>query len=102
MPDRWCNSPRAEPADRVTIMRELLDRLVNPLHLVIALACTWLLATSPWTGMYHAIPEAAGFINVSHVVLGLALLPLGLVYFAACTFGGRWRLYFPWLAGRFA
>jgi cytochrome b561 len=82
-------------------MQELLDRLVNPLHLVIALACTWLLATSPWIGMYHAMPEEAGFINASHVVLGLALLPLGLVYLAACTFAGRWRLYFPWLAGRF-
>jgi hypothetical protein len=82
-------------------MRSLLDRLVNPLHLLIALAATWLLASSPWLGMYHALPEPPGAINLSHVVLGLALLPLALVYFAACAVGGRWRLYFPWAAGQF-
>lgn len=82
-------------------MRSLLDRLVNPLHLLIALACTWLLASSPWIGMYQALPEEAGFFNLSHVALGLALLPLGMVYVAACTAGGRWRLYFPWAAGQF-
>jgi len=51
--------------------------------------------------MYQRLPEAPGLVNGSHVVLGLAMLPLGLVYAAACTLGGRWRLYFPWLgAGR--
>ena len=82
-------------------MRALLDRLVNPLHLLIALACTWLAVSSPWLGMYQALPDEAGAINLVHVVLGLAMLPLGLVYFAACTVGGRWRLYFPWVAGKF-
>jgi cytochrome b561 len=82
-------------------MRSLLDRLVNPLHLLIALACAWLVASSPWLGMYQALPDEPGAINLSHVVLGFALLPLGLVYFAACTAGGRWRLYFPWVAGQF-
>lgn len=81
-------------------MRSLLDRLVNPLHLLIALACTWLVASSPWLGMYQALPDEAGGINLSHVVIGLAMLPLGIVYFAACTLGGRWRLYFPWAAGQ--
>jgi hypothetical protein len=82
-------------------MRSLLDRLVNPLHLLIALACTWLLVSSPWVGLYDALPDAPGAMNLAHVVLGLALLPLGLVYLAACTVGGRWRLYFPWAAGQF-
>jgi len=82
-------------------MRSLLDRLVNPLHLLIALAAAWLLASSPWIAMYHALPEPPGAINVAHVALGLALLPLGLVYLLACSAGGRWRLYFPWAAGRF-
>jgi len=81
-------------------MRALLDRLTNPLHLVIALASTALIASSPWLGMYHQMPDTPGLINGSHVVLGLALLPLALVYFAACTLGGRWRLYFPWLGGQ--
>jgi hypothetical protein len=82
-------------------MRSLLDRLVNPLHLLIALACTWLAASSPWIGLYHALPDDPGAIALSHVVLGLAMLPLGIVYFLACTVGGRWRLYFPWVAGQF-
>ena len=83
-------------------MRSLLDRLNNPLHLLIALACTWLLAGSAWIGMYDAMPERPGWIELSHVMLGLAVLPLGLVYFAACTVGGRWRLFFPWAAGQFS
>jgi Prokaryotic cytochrome b561 len=82
-------------------MRSLLDRLVNPLHLLIALACTWLAASSPWIGMYQALPDEPGAINLGHVVLGLAVLPLGIAYVAACTVGGRWRLYFPWAAGQF-
>jgi cytochrome b561 len=83
-------------------MRELLDRLANPLHGAIALACSWLVASSPWLGMYHQLPETPGLVNGSHVVLGLAMLPLGVVYVAACTVGGRWRLYFPWLGGQAA
>lgn len=81
-------------------MRSLLDRLANPLHQLIALACTWLLLSSPWLGMYAWIPDTPGFVNAVHVVLGLALLPLGLAYLAACTVGGRWQLYYPWVAGR--
>jgi hypothetical protein len=82
-------------------MRGLLDRLTNPLHLLVALGAIWLVVSSPWLGMYQRMPDESGAINLSHVVLGLALLPLALVYFAACTLGGRWRLYFPWLAGQF-
>ncbi len=83
-------------------MRSLLDRLGNPLHLLIALACTWLVASSPWIGLYETLPDAPGALNLGHVVLGLAVLPLAIVYFAACTLGGRWRLYFPWAAGQFS
>jgi hypothetical protein len=83
-------------------MRELLDRLANPAHLLVALASTWLIASSPWIGLYHRMPAEPGAINLSHVALGLSLLPLGIVYFAACTLGGRWRLYFPWIAGEWA
>ena len=83
-------------------MRSLLDRLNNPLHLLIALACTWLLAGSAWIGMYQSMPEHPGWANLSHAMVGLAVLPLGLIYCAACTVGGRWRLYFPWAAGQFS
>lgn len=81
-------------------MRALLDRLTNPLHLVIALAGSGLVAASPWLGIYDRLPESPGVINGSHVVIGLALLPLCVAYFAACTLGGRWRLYFPWFCGQ--
>lgn len=81
-------------------MRSLLDRLNNPLHLLIALAGTWLAASSPWIGMYQALPDPPGALNLSHVFIGLAVLPLAIAYFAACTAGGRWRLYFPWAAGQ--
>jgi len=82
-------------------MREWLDRLANPLHLLIALACTWLVLSSPWVGLYERLPGDAGLINLGHAVLGAAMLPLALLYLLACAMGGRWRLYFPWLAGQF-
>jgi hypothetical protein len=82
-------------------MRALLDRLSNPLHLVIALVSTWLVVSSPWLAMYRWVLGEPGLLELSHVVLGLALVPLVVVYFAACTVSGRWRLYFPWIAGGF-
>jgi hypothetical protein len=82
-------------------LRDRLDRLVNPLHLLTALVCTWLVLSSPWVGLYDRLPDRPGPINLSHAVLGAAALPLGLAYFASCVTAGRWRQYFPWLAGQF-
>jgi hypothetical protein len=81
-------------------MRTLLERLSGLLHALLAPACIALLATSPWLGMYHALPESPGWLNLSHVIVGLATLPLALVYLVACTQHGLWRTYFPWLAGQ--
>ena len=78
-----------------------LDRLANPLHQVIAIASAVLVLASPWLGMYQRMPEEPGIVNLTHVMVGLALLPLAALYFAGCVHGGRWRLYFPWLDGRF-
>jgi cytochrome b561 len=80
-------------------MRLLLERLANPLHLLIALLVLWLVASSPWIGMYDRMPDEPGFFNIGHVIAGLAVLAMTLVYGLTCTLGGRWRLYFPWLAG---
>ncbi len=95
---------RREPARRLhqTKGTDLLDRLTNTLHLLLAVACVWLIASSPWLAMFGRIPPSAGFIDLSHVVVGLAVLPLVVVYAIACLHGGRWRLYFPWAAGAFA
>jgi hypothetical protein len=80
-------------------MRALLERLSNPLHLAIALLVIWLIFSSPWIGMYQRMPDPPGLMNLGHVVGGFAVLAMTLVYGLACTRGGRWRLYFPWLAG---
>jgi len=83
-------------------MRALLERSNWLLHGLVALMAMWLIATSPWLTLYYRLPEPAGLLNLSHIVLGLALLPVALLYFAACSVGGRWRLYFPWVAGEIA
>jgi len=83
-------------------LRRVLDRLADSQHLVVLLASLWLVLTSPWITMRKGIPESAGFLDWAHVVLGLALVPLSLAYFATNTLKGRWRDYFPWLAGNFA
>lgn len=82
-------------------MQALLDRLNGPLHLAVTLAGAWLVLSSPWIGMYHRMPDEPGWINLSHVAVGFAALAAGAAYFAACMQAGRWRLYFPWLAGGF-
>ena len=83
-------------------MRALLDRFNGPLHGLAGLLAVWLLLSSPWVALYRSLPADAGFISLAHVALGLVALPVALVYLAACTLGGRWRLYFPWLAGAMA
>ena len=81
-------------------MKAQLDRLSGPIHVALALVTLLLLASSPWLNMVKRLPTPAGFVNLGHIALGLAALLLGLVYVMICSQGGRWQLYFPWLAGR--
>jgi hypothetical protein len=76
------------------------DRLTGRLHLAVALLTGWLIVTSPWIAMYRRVPARPGWLNGSHIALGFASLALAALYLHACTRGGRWRLYFPWLAGQ--
>lgn len=80
---------------------ESLARWSNALHGLVALGAVWLFASSPWLAMFAELPEPAGWANLAHVGVGLALLPLALAYAAAVLAAG-WRLYFPWLAGDWA
>lgn len=80
-------------------MQALLDRLSGPLHLGVALAVAWLILGSPWIGMYDRMPDEPGWANLSHVIVGFAVLAIGVAYTAAVAQGGRWREYFPWLGG---
>lgn len=92
----------AVPPDVQRAQGALLQRLEGPLHGLLAVVCVWLIASSPWLAMFGRIPPQAGFVNLAHLALGLLLLPLAAVYALACVRGGRWRLYFPWLAGELA
>lgn len=83
-------------------MHPLLERGWTSAHLLLAIVGTWLVATSPWVALFLDVPPSAGFIDVSHVWLGLAMLPLGLLHLYSCVHAGRWRQYYPWLAGNFA
>ena len=81
-------------------MKAQLDRLSGPIHVALALVTLLLLASSPWLNMVKRLPTPAGFVNLGHIALGLAALLLVLIYLVGCSQGGRWQLYFPWLAGR--
>jgi Prokaryotic cytochrome b561 len=76
------------------------DGLTGRLHVGVALLSAWLIGTSPWIAMYRRVPKDPGFFNASHVLLGFAALGLAALYLYSCTRAGRWRLYFPWLAGQ--
>lgn len=80
----------------------LLRRLAAQQHLALALLCAWLILASPWVHMFRRIPRNAGFMEWSHIVLGLVALILAVTFTVACTRRGRWRMYFPWLAGELA
>jgi hypothetical protein len=53
-------------------------------------------------GLRRVIPDEPGFWNWNHMLLGLLLLPVALVYLSGNLVQGRWRDYFPWLVGNFA
>jgi hypothetical protein len=80
-------------------MRALVGRLAAYQHGMLAALAAWLILTSPWVNMYRRIPRNAGFLDYSHIVLGVVALLLAVTFTLACTRRGRWRLYFPWLAG---
>jgi cytochrome b561 len=75
------------------------ESLQNRLHVAVALACAWLVLTSPWVSLLRRVPRDAGFFDYAHLVVGLLGLLLALAYAFACVRGGRWRAYFPWAAG---
>lgn len=79
---------------------ERRETIGNRLHLAVAAAVAWLLLTSRWVGMLRRIPHDAGFFTWAHVAVGLLALLLGLAYAWTCLGASRWRLYFPWVAGR--
>ena len=82
-------------------MRAALRQLVERQHSLIAVLTAWLVLTSPWVSMLRRVPSDAGFFNSAHVWLGIATLVASLGYLVHCTRSGRWRLYFPWIGGRF-
>jgi hypothetical protein len=69
------------------------------LHLAAVVPGAWLVFTSPWVSLLRRITANAGVFDWAHVVVGFGVLLVGLLYTGACSRGGRWRLYFPWLAG---
>lgn len=75
------------------------DAVVNRLHVAAVVACAWLILTSPWVAMLRRVPSGAGWLDRAHIVVGFVGLLVGVLYLLACVRGGRWRNYFPWLAG---
>jgi hypothetical protein len=78
-----------------------LEKLAGRQHLAVSLLSGWLILTSPWVALLRRIPSEAGFLDYSHIVLGCITLLFAITYTITCTRAGRWRLYFPWLAGQF-
>lgn len=72
-------------------------RVGDRLHFAVAVLTLWLILTSPWLGMLRRIPDGAGWIDWSHVIVGFMTLPLAVAYTWCSVREGRWRLVFPWL-----
>jgi hypothetical protein len=80
-------------------MASLPGRLAARQHLVLALLTAWLFLTSPWVHLYRRIPRNAGWLDLSHVVLGVVTTLLALSFTLYCLRRAGWRVYFPWLSG---
>ena len=78
------------------------ETTVNRLHLVVALLALWLVFTSPWVSMLRRVPGSAGFFDYAHMILGVLALLVGTLYGIVVVQGGRWKLYFPLVAGNAA
>lgn len=77
-------------------MPAVSESTVNRLHLAVAAAALWLIATSPWIAMLRRVPAGASWLDWAHVVVGWAALLLGALYAATCAGSGGWRRLFPW------
>lgn len=75
------------------------QRVLDRLHLWLAILVIWLLVTSPWVSMLRRVPSDPGWLDHTHIGFGLAALFTTVVYLWGCCRNGGWRLYFPWLAG---
>jgi cytochrome b561 len=78
------------------------EAIVNRLHLLLALLALWLVLTSPWVAMLRRAPANAGFFDYAHIALGVLTLLAVSLYGVLVVQGGRWKLYFPLLAGNVA
>ncbi|MFU8877496.1 MAG: cytochrome b/b6 domain-containing protein [Wenzhouxiangellaceae bacterium] len=74
---------------------------MRKIHWLLALAVVMLIASRPWLTIRRVIPDDPGWVDVTHIVVGLALGPLALFYLAWNCAQGRWRRHFPWLRGDF-
>jgi hypothetical protein len=77
----------------------LLERLSGPLHAALALLATTLVLGSPWLAMVSRLKHNAAWPDLLHVTAGWAAAALLLPYAWHTVGKGRWRLYFPWVAG---
>jgi cytochrome b561 len=76
------------------------DRAVRRIHAAALATLLLLYASSPWLAMLRRVPRDAGLVDYAHLVLGAAALVVALAFMGLALRAGRWRLYFPWAAGR--
>lgn len=74
------------------------ERSNRPLHLAVAVLAVLLMAGSPWVTMVTRLPRDPGWGNLVHLVGGVVLLALLLLYAVNVAGGGRWRGFLPWRA----
>jgi len=78
------------------------EAIVNRLHLLLALLALWLALSSHWVSMLRRVPGDAGFFDYAHIALGVLTLLAGSLYGVLVAQGGRWKRYFPLVAGNAA
>ncbi|WP_076410159.1 cytochrome b/b6 domain-containing protein [Shewanella sp. UCD-KL12] len=85
-----------------SLIAKAFEKLATYQHLLIILLSLFLISTSPWIMMGRTLRSSASIWDYLHVYLGLLTGLLSITMFLANILKGKWRQYFPWLAGDFS
>ncbi|MCG9697582.1 cytochrome b/b6 domain-containing protein [Shewanella sp. Isolate11] len=86
----------------VKLLASLSKKMIEYQHLLLILLSVFLISTSGWILMGRGIRANASIWDLLHVYLGLLAAFFSVTFLLSNVRQGKWRQYFPWLAGDFA
>ncbi len=83
----------------MNIFRRVVNKVAEYQHLILILLSLFLISTSSWIMMGRGLRANASVWDLLHVYLGLLASFLSITFLLCNLVKGKWRQYFPYLAG---